>query len=319
MVEEEEQKRREDAERLAGEEEERKRREEDAAVAERQKEEEERTRKEEAAARNAHAEAADRAMTLVKERLAEQDLDGAQAARATAAREWESAGEDAEMWLMALDRNISALAGQLEDAAAAEEAAAAARMEQQQCEEGLVAVVAPVVASAENAAFLEQALGGEKSALSEADGAQASSQWPSLSISEGDSGAPISSDSDDEGDDEAGVGGSIMRSCLDKSVMGEDMLGACAQEPLPPLVSSDDAASAPARAPLWAEEGMFKVEQLAAAQAGAPVSLHDFARAHPAAMGMQGLPDAAPMTSISHTTSASFSVEHDPLPVRRML
>ena len=233
------------------------------------------------------------------------------------------------MWLLALDRDVEGLARQLENAAAAREIAAAARMEPPRCDEGSVAAVA--TGAAADAALLQHALGDqhESAVLHEADGAHTLPQWPSLSISEGgDSGAPISSDSDDEGDDSGGVGGSIMRSCLDKSVMGEEMLAACvrAHGPAPLLVSLHDvhaAAHEPTCAPSWAEDEMFKIEQLANAAACVLAPTQEFSRqtSHLGGLGMQALPELAPMSSMSQTTSASESCsvepEHDPLPVRQ--
>jgi hypothetical protein len=233
------------------------------------------------------------------------------------------------MWLLALDRDVEGLARQLENVAAAREAAAAARMEPPRCEEGVAAAVA--TGAAADAALLQQALGdkSESAVLHEIDGAHALPQWPSLSISEGgDSGAPISSDSDDEGEDGGGVGGSIMLSCLDKSVMGEEMLAACVRThgPAPPLVSLHDvhaAAHEPPCTPPWAEDEMFKVAQLANAAACALAPPQEFSRQTPhlGGMGMQALPELAPMSSMSQTMSASESCsvepEHDPLPVQQ--
>ena len=218
------------------------------------------------------------------------------------------------MWLLALDRDVEGLARQLENVAAAKEAAAAARTEPPRFQEGVAAAVATVAAA--DAALLQQALGdkSESAVLHEADGAHALPQWPSLSISEGgDSGAPISSDSDDEDDDGGGVGGvggSIMRSCLDKSMMGEEMLAACVRThgPAPPLVSLHDvhaAAHEPTCIPPWAEDEMFKIEQLAIAAACDLAPPHDFSRqtSHLGGIGMQALPELAPMSSMSQTYS----------------
>ncbi len=201
------------------------------------------------AARQVHCAAADRAMGQAKECLVDQDVHGAALARETAAREWELAGEDPELWLQALDREIHALA----------DAMASCEPEPNACE----APVAPLV----------QALGHSSSSVQ--SGVPALPQWPSLSISEGgDSGVPICSDSDEDEDDEVGEAGpNVGESLLERSSMMPDAFASCQE--YPPAFATDQFgahahAQPRAQTPHWLDGPMVGVHQLAGGGGLAP-------------------------------------------------
>ena len=193
------------------------------------------------AARQVHCAAADRAMGRAKECLVDQDVQGAALARETAAREWELAGEDPELWLQALDREIHVLADVL--ATCAHEPSAGE------------APVAP----------LAHALGSSSSSAQ--SGVPALPQWPSLSISEGgDSGVPICSDSDEDEDDEGGEAGpDVGESSLERSSLLQDAFASCQEHP--PAFATDQfvaqAHAQPRAQPQWLEGPMVGVDQLA--------------------------------------------------------
>ena len=210
-----------------------------------------------AAARQVHSAAADNAMMKAKEALKEQDIDGARSARAIAAHEWTLADEDSGLWLQALDLEIEALAATLlEQYEVAAEAALVAAVEQ-----GTVGADVGGMASAPGHSLASSAKTQNSSLNLFGEFRQA---VPSLSVSQSqDSGAQLTSDSEEDEVRSNSMPGTLAQSSLEKSALGEDMFLSCApdREQEPPLADT----TAPMRTdakPAWSGVGMVGVEQL---------------------------------------------------------
>jgi len=266
-------------------------------------------------ARQAHSAAADTAMCLTKERVHEQDLESAYISRAVAAHEWECAGEDAGLWLQALDAQIAELATRLQQLREDGGEVSAEALRQH-------AEMHPT-AQEEGGESLLFALGN--SDVSTQSGAPNLPQWPSLSISEGgDSGAPISSDSED--DDEHAppmLHDSMKESRLEQSVIMDDQdIFASCQDPAPPAPIATSLALANASTPSWAIGAMVGVDQLHVTpiKVGSICTLIADAHIDVGAGNVSGVVPGVSgrHVSVSHD-SPSFSLDHDPLPVRFLL
>jgi len=266
-------------------------------------------------ARQAHSAAADTAMCLTKERVQEQDLESAYISRAVAAHEWECAGEDAVLWLQALDAQIAELATRLQQSRedGGEVSAEALRQHAEM----------HLTAQEEGGESLLFALGNSNASTQ--SGAPNLPQWPSLSISEGgDSGAPISSDSED--DDEHAppmLHDSMKESRLEQSVIMDDQdIFASCQDPAPPAPIATSLALANASTPSWAIGTMVGVDQLHVTpiKGGSICTLIADAHIDVGAGNVSGVVPGVSgrHVSVSHD-STSFSLDHDPLPVRFLL
>ena len=263
-----------------------------------------------AAARQVHCAAADNAMMKAKEALKEQDIDGARSARAIAAQEWARADEDPGLWLQALDLEIEALAATLlQQYEVAAEAALVAAAQQ-----GTVGADVGGMASAPGHSLASSAKTHNSSSRSLNLFGEFRQAVPSLSVSQSqDSGAQLTSDSEEDEVRSDSMPGTLAQSSLEKSALGEDMFLSCApdREQEPPLADT----TAPMRTdakPAWSGVGMVGVEQLERCGPGpSPQTVPAPKSAGQPDVAVRRIP-AFPGPQESHVPqTAAFSTPHD--------